>query len=172
MAQHIHIHVSMAPQKTKDAVAPASVRNHSQFTQSDYDYLKGKGWSDKEITKRWDEEAGRGVAPQKGNKNAKPGEPGYLRSLHARDAALETLQTAYNEAKRKLDELGKEPAKPSPENRAFGSNGREKAAKELVEKYDASVREFNSYRTKYLRLKKAEVEASNALFHAKKDAGK
>lgn len=70
----IHIH---------DAVASSKVRAHSQFTQADYDYLCGKGWTDAEILKRWDEEAGKGAAPQRGNKNAKPGQPGYV----AADAA-------------------------------------------------------------------------------------
>lgn len=63
--------------KAKDAVASSAIRSHKQFTQADYDYFKSKGWSDAEILKRWDEEGKKNVPPQRGNKNAKSGEPGY-----------------------------------------------------------------------------------------------
>lgn len=42
--------------------APANIRNHSNFNADDYAYLIGKGWSNKEIKTRWDEEAARGCA--------------------------------------------------------------------------------------------------------------
>jgi hypothetical protein len=77
------------------------------------------------------------------------------------------LQEAYNKAKSALDAIGPEPAKPSPENRYFGSKGREGAAPELVRAYDEKVKAYNSWRRKYSKLKKEEVEASNVLFRAK-----
>jgi hypothetical protein len=77
------------------------------------------------------------------------------------------LQEAYNKAKSALDAIGPEPAKPSPESRYFGSKGREGAAPELVRAYDEKVKAYNSWRRKYSKLKKEEVEASNVLFRAK-----
>jgi len=77
------------------------------------------------------------------------------------------LQAAYDKAKASLDAIGSEPAKPSSESRYFGSAGREGAAPEVVKAYDEKVKAYNSWRRKYSQLKKAEVEASNALFRAK-----
>ena len=77
------------------------------------------------------------------------------------------LQEAYNKAKSALDAIGPEPAKPSPESRYFGSKGREGAAPELARAYDEKVKAYNSWRRKYSKLKKEEVEASNVLFRAK-----
>jgi hypothetical protein len=80
------------------------------------------------------------------------------------------LQSAYNEAKAKLDAIGLEPRKPSPERQAFGTKGKAGAPADVVAKYEASVKAYVSWKAKYNRLKKAEVEASNALFAAKKAA--
>ena len=44
--------------------APKYITNHSNFNQDDYDYLTGKGWSNKEIKSRWDEEAAAGKGAQ------------------------------------------------------------------------------------------------------------
>ena len=84
MAIHIHL-----VRKSKDAVASAKIKAHSQFTQGDYDYLKGKGWSDAEILKRWDEEARGGSKPQQTNKNAKSGAPGYASAFKDSVASCE-----------------------------------------------------------------------------------
>jgi ribosome modulation factor len=80
MVKHIYINVGrkVADTKSRDASASPKVKAHSQFTQGDYDYLKGKGWSDEQIITRWNEEAKGGSPSQKGNKSAKPGEPGYM----------------------------------------------------------------------------------------------
>lgn len=80
MATIIHINFG---RKTKDAPASSAVKAHSQFTQGDYDYLKGKGWSDEQILRRWDEEGRKGAVPQQGNKHAKSGEPGHMSSKDA-----------------------------------------------------------------------------------------
>jgi hypothetical protein len=77
------------------------------------------------------------------------------------------LQDAYNKAKAALDAIGTEPAKLSPEARYFGIKGREGAAPELVRAYDEKVKAYNSWKRKYSKLKKEEVEASNILFRAK-----
>jgi len=58
------------------------VTEHPQYTKADYDYLKGKGWSDPEIMNRWDEEHAKGHHAQQGNKNAKSGEPGYVKATN------------------------------------------------------------------------------------------
>jgi hypothetical protein len=81
-----------------------------------------------------------------------------------------SLQSAYNEAKAKLEAIGPEPRKPSNERQAFGTKGKAGAPADVVAKYEASVKAYVSWRAKYNRLKKAEVEASNALFAAKKYA--
>jgi hypothetical protein len=110
MTQHIHIHIGGA-RKTRDATPP-SIRAHSQFTEADYNYLKGKGWSDNEILKRWDAEAKTGTVPQKGNKNAKPGQPGYINAFRdvARTPAqikkeYTEIQILQDKAKEKGDSL-------------------------------------------------------------------
>lgn len=77
------------------------------------------------------------------------------------------LQAAYDKAKASLDAIGSEPAKPSSESRYFGSAGREGAAPEVVKAYDEKVKAYNSWRRKYSKLKKAEVDAANELFRAK-----
>jgi hypothetical protein len=74
------------------------------------------------------------------------------------------LEDAYNKSKKKLDDLGPEPPKPSPERRTFGAGGRAAASPESVAAYDLGVKAYNSYRRKYTAAKKAEVEASNSLF--------
>ena len=39
--------------------APTSViKRHRNFSQDDYSYLRGKGWTDAQILKRWDTERG------------------------------------------------------------------------------------------------------------------
>jgi hypothetical protein len=39
------------------------IQNHSQFTQSDYDYFSGKGYTNKEIIAFWDRDAKSGNDP-------------------------------------------------------------------------------------------------------------
>jgi hypothetical protein len=80
------------------------------------------------------------------------------------------LESEYNAAKSKLDALGEEPRKPSSESKFFGANGRSKADPAVVAKYDADVKAYNSYRRKYSVAKKAEVEAANNLFYARREA--
>ena len=77
------------------------------------------------------------------------------------------LQVKYDKAKAALDAIGPEPNKPSPEKRFFGSKGREGHKPEVVAAYDAKAKAYRSWRAKYSKLKKAEVDASNELFHAK-----
>lgn len=38
----------------RELSAPAKVKAHPQFTEKDYDYLRGKGYSDSEILSLWD----------------------------------------------------------------------------------------------------------------------
>lgn len=38
--------------------APARVKAHRKFTPTDYSYFRGKGYTDAEILKKWDEEGG------------------------------------------------------------------------------------------------------------------
>jgi hypothetical protein len=80
------------------------------------------------------------------------------------------LESEYNAAKSKLDALGEEPRKPSSESKFFGAGGRSKADPAVVAKYDADVKAYNSYRRKYSVAKKAEVEAANNLFYARREA--
>jgi hypothetical protein len=126
--------VSEGADKAKDAVAPAKVKAHPQFTQGDYDYLKGKGWSDDQILKRWDEEKSKGVKPNQGNKNAKPGDPGYMSatdSVASVEKEIATQQRLIDAAKANgkdvpaqvtqrmaflKEELAKEKAKTSDAN--------------------------------------------------------
>ena len=73
-------------------------------------------------------------------------------------------QVAYEAAKAKLDALGPEPRKPSNERQRFGTQGRAKASPEAVARYDAEVKAYKNWRAKYSKLKKAQVEASNAVY--------
>lgn len=43
--------------------APAYITNHANFDADDYEYLTAKGWTNKQIKARWDEEqaAGKGA---------------------------------------------------------------------------------------------------------------
>jgi hypothetical protein len=79
------------------------------------------------------------------------------------------LEKAYADAKAALDLLGPEPTKPSTERQFFGKSGRAGADPDVVKKYDEAVRRHAAWKRKYNKLKKAEVDASNKLFHAKKD---
>jgi len=76
-----------------------------------------------------------------------------------------SAQTTYDEAKSRLDAIGNGPLKPRSEKKWFGSGGREGANPSAVAQYDADVKAYNSYRAKYSKLKTAEVDASNKLFH-------
>ena len=40
-----------------------NIKQHPQYTKEDYAYLRGKGWNDKQIKERWDEEHANGVSP-------------------------------------------------------------------------------------------------------------
>jgi hypothetical protein len=84
---------------------------------------------------------------------------------------IERLQKTYDDAKSALDALGAEPPKPRTERQFFGKNGREGANPETVRRYDDGVKKYNSWKRKYGKLKKAEVDASNALFRATQPKG-
>lgn len=43
--------------------APKYLQNHPQYTNSDYGYLRRKGWKNQEIKQRWDEEKAAGKEP-------------------------------------------------------------------------------------------------------------
>jgi len=79
---------------------------------------------------------------------------------------IDKLQKTYDDANAALDKLGTEPAKPRTERQFFGKNGREGADPETVRRYDDGVKKYNSWKRKYGNLKKAAVDASNALFRA------
>jgi hypothetical protein len=81
---------------------------------------------------------------------------------------LSALEQKNKQAKDALTAIGPEPRKPSPEKKFFGAAGREKAAPEIVNRYDAEVKAYDSWKRKYTKLKKDEVNASNALFNARK----
>lgn len=55
----------------KEVKGELDLLKHPQYTKEDYDYLKGKGWSAKEIKERWDEENKKGDAPQTWGKDNK-----------------------------------------------------------------------------------------------------
>ena len=38
--------------------ASSQIKSHPQFSQTDYDYFRGKGYSDAEILRKWDSEKG------------------------------------------------------------------------------------------------------------------
>ena len=40
--------------------APAYITRHINFNSDDYAYLTGKGWTNKEVKARWDEESAQG----------------------------------------------------------------------------------------------------------------
>lgn len=76
------------------------------------------------------------------------------------------LESAYSVAKLKLDAIGPEPRRPSPEKRVF-PRGRAGVNPELIASHDADTKAYQSWRRKYSALKKTEVETSNALYRAK-----
>jgi hypothetical protein len=47
---------------------PKSILNHSQFTEADYEYLKTKGYTNKEIIDLWDRDKKEGTPPVTVNK--------------------------------------------------------------------------------------------------------
>jgi hypothetical protein len=96
-----------------------------------------------------------------------PVAPPVVTPVETAEPEIAALQAAYDEAKAKLDAIGPEPTKPSNERQRFGKNGRQFASPEAVAEYDAAVKAHNSWRSKYSKLKKAEVEASNRLFRAR-----
>lgn len=115
MVKHIHVHVG---RKARDGQykAPALLLAHPQFTQADYNYLRDKGWTNEEILKRWTAEHRKGVAPLKGNKNAKSGEPGYARDAESEEqnkarvravlAKLREKKIDYKQAEREVGHSG------------------------------------------------------------------
>lgn len=155
MTKHIHIYLSK-PAKVADAVASSRVRAHSQFTQADYDYLRGKGWTDTQILKRWDEEAGKGVAPQKGNKNAKPGEAGYMSAF--KDASsVAQIEKEIAQHERLLKSAGEKAAPDMQRKLAFLKEELAKAKAQTDDAKDAGDLK------EQVRKKKAELyEAAKA----------
>ena len=81
---------------------------------------------------------------------------------------LQSAIDAHEEAKAALEAHGDEPPRPSSEQRRFGEAGREGASPKAVDRYDAEVKAYNDWRPQYLKLKKAEVETSNARFNAER----
>jgi len=77
------------------------------------------------------------------------------------------LQKQYDSINAEIEALGPEPFKYSAEKKFFGVKGREGAPPEAVAIYDRETKKYNSWRRKYLSLKKKEVEVSNALFREK-----
>lgn len=54
---------------TKSFPAPSAMKSHRNWSSTDYDYFRGKGWSDAEIKKKWDEEAAGKKGPLDWSKN-------------------------------------------------------------------------------------------------------
>lgn len=49
-----------------------NIKNHPHYTENDYRYLKAKGWTNKQILARWNEERAQGKSPVTwGSKEAK-----------------------------------------------------------------------------------------------------
>lgn len=51
------------------AQAPANLKSHPQWSESDYAYFREKGWSDSQIKQKWDTEIGDGKGPVNWKKN-------------------------------------------------------------------------------------------------------
>jgi len=81
---------------------------------------------------------------------------------------LEQKQIAAENARANLDEIGPEPAKPRPEKKWFGPKGKEGADPRAVIEWEDQTRKYNAWKRKYSVLKKAEVEANNAVFYEQK----
>jgi len=81
---------------------------------------------------------------------------------------LEQKQIAAENAKANLDAIGPEPTKPRPEKKWFGPKGKEGADPRAVIEWEDQTRRYNAWKRKYSVLKKAEVEASNAVFYEQK----
>lgn len=81
---------------------------------------------------------------------------------------LGALEAAARKATEAVDALGPEPPKPSPESRAFGTQGRAGTDPATVKAYDERVKAHSRWRRQFSKLKKLEVEASNAAFRAKR----
>lgn len=58
--------------RKKPAAGGSDITKHPQYTKADHEYLKGKGWTDPQISERWDQEHKAGHAPQKVNKSNPP----------------------------------------------------------------------------------------------------
>lgn len=81
---------------------------------------------------------------------------------------LEQKQIAAENAKANLDAIGPEPAKPRPEKKWFGPRGKEGADPRAVIEWEDQTKRYNAWKRKYSVLKKAEVEANNAVFYEQK----
>jgi hypothetical protein len=81
---------------------------------------------------------------------------------------LQQKQIAAENAKANLDAIGPEPAKPRPEKKWFGPRGKEGADPRAVIEWEDQTRRYNAWKRKYSVLKKAEVEANNAVFYEQK----
>ena len=58
--------------------APKYLKRHTMYTESDYTYLNGKGYSNREIERIWDRDAGLNKEPL--THKAAPDLVGYLNS--------------------------------------------------------------------------------------------
>ena len=86
----------------------------------------------------------------------------------AQGSLLEQKQIAAENARANLDAIGPEPAKPRPEKKWFGPRGKEGADPKAVIEWEDQTRRYNAWKRKYSVLKKAEVEANNAVFYEQK----
>lgn len=115
-----------------------------------------------------------GQAFVEGAKAVAPTEPVAAQSGPAEDPRpavdIRALEEAQGAAIRDLRLLGPEPRKPSSEKKFFGAKGRAGAAPEHVALFDAETKAYSSWRRRYSKLKKIEVEASNKLWFARQKA--
>ena len=54
---------------TKKFNPPADLKSHPMFSETDYDYFRGKGYNDSEIKKFWDRDSKNGNSPVDWSKN-------------------------------------------------------------------------------------------------------
>ena len=80
---------------------------------------------------------------------------------------LEALKKAHEDLVQKIKDLGPEPPQPSTERRAFPMGKAKAPNQERVKDWEQQVKTYRNYRSKWLKLKTLEVEASNKLYRAR-----
>jgi hypothetical protein len=85
-------------------------------------------------------------------------------------ARLDAAETKVTGLRQQLEGLGAEPPKPRSEKQRFGTKGKEGADPAAVARWEAENKAYNSWRRKYLQLKKQEVAASNEAFGLRQQA--